>query len=147
VDAVTVAQAFHWFATEEALAEIARVLRPGGRLALVWNRRDLEARAHIEIERIVDRLRGDTPAHRHGTWRAVMDATERFEPVADDELRFTQSLTLEATIDRVLSISFVAALPDGERRAVEAQVRRSVSALGEPIVLPYVTELFAYVRT
>ncbi|MFL6144691.1 MAG: class I SAM-dependent methyltransferase [Labedaea sp.] len=40
VDAVLAGQAFHWFDTERALTETARVLRPGGLLAALWNRED-----------------------------------------------------------------------------------------------------------
>ena len=40
VDAVAVGQAFHWFDRDAALAQIARVLRPGGALAALWNRED-----------------------------------------------------------------------------------------------------------
>jgi ubiquinone/menaquinone biosynthesis C-methylase UbiE len=52
-DAVTVAQAFHWFANDTALAEIHRVLRPGGCLALIWNRRMLEAPAHAAMNELL----------------------------------------------------------------------------------------------
>src|ERR1700744_1056654 len=40
VDAVLAAQAWHWVTPERAAPEVARVLRPGGRLGLVWNGRD-----------------------------------------------------------------------------------------------------------
>ena len=51
-DAVTVAQAFHWFDAPEALAEFARVLRPGGGLGLVWNERDESDPVVAELTRI-----------------------------------------------------------------------------------------------
>jgi SAM-dependent methyltransferase len=145
-DAVTVAQAFHWFANDEALAEIQRVLRSGGRLALVWNRRDLTARPHIEIERVVVARRGDTPSHLHGAWREVIGASERFEQVDAIDLRFEQRLDRATLVDRVMSISFIAALPDGERERARQEIEAAARQLDEPIVLPYVTELFAYVR-
>jgi len=53
VDAVTVAQAFHWFDADAALAEIARVLRPGGALGLVWNERDVREPWVAELSKLI----------------------------------------------------------------------------------------------
>ena len=46
VDVVVAAQAFHWFDLDVALPEIARVLKPGGRIAVVWNQRDERSRGY-----------------------------------------------------------------------------------------------------
>ena len=76
VDALTVAQAMHWFATAEAFAEMHRVLRRGSRLAVVWNRRDLSDPLQAALHRIMAPLRGDTPSGTSGEWRRVLEETE-----------------------------------------------------------------------
>jgi ubiquinone/menaquinone biosynthesis C-methylase UbiE len=146
VDAVTVAQAFHWFASEEALAEIHRVLRPDGRLLIAWNRRDTDAEVHAEISRIIAPYQGDAPRHRSGAWREVMASTPRFAPDGHEEIPFEQRLDIPALVDRVQSTSFIAALPDDERAGVLAEVDELGRRLGEPIVLPHTSELYAYSR-
>jgi SAM-dependent methyltransferase len=81
LDAVTVGQAFHWFDAGRAVAELGRVLRPGGRLGLIWNARD-ESRPWVaEIGAILDRHAGDAPRHRDGRWRAAFDAADRSTPL------------------------------------------------------------------
>ena len=78
-DAVTVAQALHWFDAPKALAEIHRILRAEGRLALVWNIRDLDDPTQRAIDDLFTAYRGDTPSHRSGHWRDALDASEIFE--------------------------------------------------------------------
>ena len=74
VDAVTVGQAFHWFRGHEALSEIHRVLRPGGRLGLIWNFRDETVPWVAELTRIMEPHRGSAPRAAAGTWREAFGA-------------------------------------------------------------------------
>ncbi|HEV2362117.1 MAG TPA: methyltransferase domain-containing protein [Acidimicrobiales bacterium] len=145
-DCVTAAQAFHWFANDEALAEIARVLRPNGKLALVWNMRDLTQPLQAEIGRLVTSYRSDrTPSHGSGKWRSVIDASPLFG--IDEELLvpYVQMVSRVTAVDRVASTSFVALLPEDQKRELLAGVEAALpeSAGEEPTVeLHYVTEAF-----
>ncbi len=66
-DALVCAQAFHWFATVEALEEMRRVLTAEGRLGLVWNVRDESLDWVAEITRIITPYEGDAPRFYRAT--------------------------------------------------------------------------------
>ena len=115
VDAVLVADAFHWFATEAAAAEIARVLRPGGLLVLLWH---VPGGAPFlgRLPDVPSRPFSPVCVVESGTWRSCLRG--RFsEPVLVSE---EMELRLDAVGWRshVASWSSVASLPSRERLAV-----------------------------
>lgn len=142
VDGVVVGQAFHWFANAAALREFARVLRPGGRLGLVWNRRDLDQPLQASVERVIAPYRASAPEHAKNAWRAAFTPDAPFEPAAEHRLEHVQAFDVDGLVDRVLSISFVAALGADERGSIEGRVRDLGGA--HPSELRYVTELGVY---
>lgn len=147
VDAITAAAAFHWFEAPAALAEFARVLRPGGRFALLWNRRRSDEPVHQAIDAIIEPHRGPTRSHLDGSWRGEVERTGRFRLVAEQRVPFEQVLDRAGLLDRIGSISFVAALPDGDREEVLTRVRTLADTTPEPIRLGYTSELFVYERS
>jgi SAM-dependent methyltransferase len=141
-DAVTVAQAFHWFRADEALAEIHRVLRPGGGLALVWNVRDESDPIHAAVSDILAPLERETPRRHRHPWCEMLDASGLFSPCERETFEHEQLVDEEGLVERFTSVSFVAAAPPAECAEVERQLRALAREAGTPVRLPYRTELY-----
>jgi SAM-dependent methyltransferase len=128
-DAVTVAQAFHWFDGEAALAEIHRVLRPGSSLALVWNRRQMDDPVNQGIQELLAPYRGHISAMQTGAWRGAFERTKLFGPLEGRVFANDQSLDADGLADRIASVNFIAKLDEQEQaRVVEAA--RSLAGAG-----------------
>ena len=132
-DAVAVAQAFHWFDGDAALAEVHRVLRPGGALTLVWNRRPMDDPLNHAIEELIAPHRSHPSAFHTGAWRAAFERTQLFGPLEERVFPNEQSLDADGLVDRVASVSFIAALDESERTQVLRAVRALVGADGVTI--------------
>jgi ubiquinone/menaquinone biosynthesis C-methylase UbiE len=139
VDGVTVGQAFHWFDGDAALAEIARVLRPGGLLALLWNRRVLEDPLNQAIEDLVGPYRGDVPSHRTGAWREAFGRTASFGQLEKTVFENVLEQDADGLEARVSSISFIASLESAERARVLERARALAGA--GAVSVPYRTEV------
>lgn len=106
-DAVTAGQAFHWFRVPETLAEFQRVLRPAGRLAILWNHRSRVDEFTVGYRRALEAIDGEAPAERSKFVPDVVTSTGRFTNPRKLEFEHTQALSLEDLLGRALSTSTV----------------------------------------
>ena len=140
-DCVLVAQAWHWVDEELAIPEVTRVLRPGGRLGLVWNLRDERVAWVAELGKL---LRSNAEA---STETEVADLGHLFGPVERFEVAWAHDTTTAALLDMVASRSYVITASAERRRVLLDRVRDLLAehpdlADREQVRVPYVTHCF-----
>lgn len=136
VDAVLVAQAWHWFDPERAVKEVARVLRPGGRLGLVWNNRDERLGWVKDLGEII--------GHEVDPFSQTVELPGPFTGVEHHRVEWTSYLTPQALIDLVASRSYCITSPEQVRVRTLGRVRELLAthpalASTSGLALPYVT--------
>lgn len=149
-DAVTVGTAFHRMDPDAALPEIARVLRPGGRLGLVWNDRDTSTPWVAELSRL---LRSAQPPELTGDWGAgsasALDSAADFVGVETAEFAHAQRLDCAMLVDLAASRSYVIALDPDRRTRLLAEVGALFDAHAGPdgtLDLPYIARCWRATR-
>jgi len=146
VDAVVCADAFHWFDGPRAVAEFARVIRPGGGLALTWNLEREDAPAppwRSELDALVEGIRPAHPSFTDDQGRRAVDESPSFGELALTEVHRDHDTSRERLLAHIASMSWVGGLPAAERRDVLSRAETILSRHGvNEITLPLRTTIW-----
>jgi SAM-dependent methyltransferase len=148
VDLVLCAQSYHWFDPPPALQEFSRILRPGRRLALLWNIRDEADPVSGAYTRAIREITGNQPAEMRGFDPASVTATGAFATESFREFSNSQTLDHEGFLGRARSASYVPKSGSKYEQLMQELTRiHSKYADGAGLVrMKYVVRLFTYSR-
>jgi SAM-dependent methyltransferase len=161
VDLATAGQAFHWFDKERAVAEMARIVRPGGGVALFWNVRDEEASPFVaDYHALLEARFGDAdtgrylqagrPSGQEATRRAFQGLAS-FNPLEKIELRHQLTMSAEEFTGMAFTASYIRALSDDEQVRFRADLAALLAKHGhaplQPFNVPYRVDLWITRRT
>ena len=139
VHAAFVAEAFHWFGSPAVVAELARVVAPGGGLALLWNA-PVRRPPIPALDRLVHRRVFPWGEDR---WRTSVEASPRFGPLHERAFLHAQRLDRDGFVAQAASFSWIQSLPPAEREAALAEIAAQTPA---EVVVPYRTNVFWVTR-
>ena len=145
IDVVTVAQAFHWFRFDDALAEITRVLRPGGGLAILFNQRDERTPWVKEMNEVIQWHTRTIARYQATDWTALLTGAG-YTTVTYSSIEWVQPMTRDLLASRVRSVSYVAEGTAAEQQEYVDKTLALVEDMDEPFELPYVTHVWCAKR-
>ncbi len=143
VDAVLAGQAYHWFDKERAHPEIARVLRPGGVFAPIWNIRDESVPWVARLTEIIDDQRGGD----HAGILTDPDFGPWFGPVTRRDFRHEVPMTVDRLVELVGTRSYYLTATPERQRELDARVRALAGQLPAEFPLPYLTVAYRATRS
>jgi SAM-dependent methyltransferase len=142
-DTVICAQAFHWFDAPRALAEFARILKPGGHLCLFWNTRDVGSPAPALFEKLIHKWNTQhDPAYRQKDWAELIKVSGLYDSIDYRRFDFTLPMTIEDWIGLSRTISYVQSMGQDQIPGFEMELRDDLATL-DAIDCRYVTELWS----
>jgi SAM-dependent methyltransferase len=144
VDVVVCAQSFHWFRPADVLPEFARILRPGGRLAIAWNRRSTTDPLTAGYRGAIAEVGGESAIERMSFDPAVVADSHLFTPPERRTFSNAQRLDLDGLIGRARSASYVPKTGAAGERLVSLlrDLHERYADASGSITLVYETEVY-----